>query len=212
MSIIDAIIIGTTIGTIAVTDIIPITALPELLPARRPMSQRSLFGCYLVFPTKDILLRRFPNPWWRRANFGTSVQGVAVQGVAVRWPAMQPWRVNLGFLWDCYRSSYGGPSRTVAHSRRNPMLRKLSLIMALISAVALPATDALARGRGGGGGGRGYGGHGYGGHVGRGAYGGRRVVRRGGYLAGAVIMVVAVITAAMAAIMAADARGFGSPS
>ena len=97
MSIIDAIIIGTTIGTIAVTDIILITALPELLPARRPMSQRSLFGCYLVFPTKDILLRRFPNPWWRRANFGTSVQGVAVQGVAVLWPAMQPWRVNLGF-------------------------------------------------------------------------------------------------------------------
>jgi len=100
MSIIDAIIIGTTIGiigTIAVTDIILITALPELLPARRPMSQRSLFGCYLVFPTKDILLRRFPNPWWRRANFGTSVQGVAVQGVAVRWPAMQSWRVNLGF-------------------------------------------------------------------------------------------------------------------
>jgi hypothetical protein len=41
MSIIGAIIIGTTIGiigTIAVTDIILITALPELLPARRPMS------------------------------------------------------------------------------------------------------------------------------------------------------------------------------
>jgi hypothetical protein len=95
MSIIGAIIIGTTIGiigTIAVTDIILITALPELLPARRPMSERSLFGCYLVFPTKDILLRRFPNPRRRRANLAASVQGVAV-----RWPAMQPWRVNLGF-------------------------------------------------------------------------------------------------------------------
>ena len=57
MSIIDAIIIGTTIGTIAVTDIIPITALPELLPARRPMSQRSLFGCYLVFPTNSTASR-----------------------------------------------------------------------------------------------------------------------------------------------------------
>ncbi len=62
------------------------------------------------------------------------------------------------------------------------MLRKLSLILALISALALPATDALARGRGGGGGGRG--GHGYGGHVGHGVYGGRAVVRRGGYHGG----------------------------
>ena len=46
------------------------------------------------------------------------------------------------------------------------MLRKLSLITALIAAVALPATDAFARGRGGGG-------HGY--HGGHGGYqGGRR--------------------------------------
>ena len=93
------------------------------------------------------------------------------------------------------------------------MLRKLSLIMALISAVALPATDALARGHGGGGGGRGYGGH-----VGRGVYGGhvgRAMVDAAATVAGEVIMVVAAITvamAAMAAITAADARGFGSPS
>ena len=82
------------------------------------------------------------------------------------------------------------------------MLHKLSLIMALISAVALPATDALARGRAGG---RGYGGHGYGGHVGRGVYGGRGVVRRGGYYGGRGYYGGGAITAAMAAITAADA-------
>jgi hypothetical protein len=53
------------------------------------------------------------------------------------------------------------------------MLRKLSLITALVAALAVPATDALAWGRGGGGrgfGGRGFGGHGF--YGGRGYYGG----------------------------------------
>jgi len=76
------------------------------------------------------------------------------------------------------------------------MLRKLSLITALVAALAVPATDALAWGRGGGG--RGFGGRGFGGH---GFYGGR------GYYAAMAATMAAMggpITAmaAMAATMA----------
>jgi uncharacterized protein len=67
------------------------------------------------------------------------------------------------------------------------MLRKLSLITALVATLAIPTTEAFARGFGG----RGFGGHGFGGHGfggfggGRGVYGGRGLYRGyAGYFGG----------------------------
>jgi hypothetical protein len=103
------------------------------------------------------------------------------------------------------------------------MLRKLSLITALVAALAVPATDALAWGRGGGG--RGFGGRGFGGH---GFYGGRgyyaamaaTMAAMGGPITAMAAMAAMAATMAVtggpitatAAIRAADAGGFGSPS